>query len=108
MKLDFEFACDDDCLDRIVPSDLRGLIAERDRLSDERDCLSMSNAQLHSMVEQAQQDLADQAEALQRAHTELDRMRELVSRLRDGATIFDEQGIEISKTEMNRKIRNAP
>ena len=28
----FEFATHDDCLDKLVPSDLRALVAERDRL----------------------------------------------------------------------------
>lgn len=31
----FEFACRDDCLNRMVPSDLRALVAERDRLRAE-------------------------------------------------------------------------
>lgn len=30
MNIDFEFACQDDCLDKMVPSDLRKLVAERD------------------------------------------------------------------------------
>jgi hypothetical protein len=32
--IDFDFACRDDCLDRMVPSDLRTLVAERDRLRE--------------------------------------------------------------------------
>jgi len=32
MKITFEFATQDDCLDKIVPSDLRLLVGERDRL----------------------------------------------------------------------------
>ena len=32
MKITFEFATQDDCLDRMVPSDLRVLVAQRDRL----------------------------------------------------------------------------
>ncbi len=31
-KIDFDFACRDDCLDLMVPSDLRKLVAERDTL----------------------------------------------------------------------------
>ncbi len=31
-EITFEDACRDDCLDRMVPSDLRQLVAERDRL----------------------------------------------------------------------------
>lgn len=31
----FEQACDDRCLEKLVPSDLRQLVAERDRLVDE-------------------------------------------------------------------------
>lgn len=30
--VDFEFACQDDCLEKMVPSDLRQLVAERDAL----------------------------------------------------------------------------
>ena len=30
MKIDFEFACRDDCLSKMVPSDLRMLVCERD------------------------------------------------------------------------------
>lgn len=33
----FEFACRDDCLDKLVPSDIRQLVAERDRLRAEID-----------------------------------------------------------------------
>jgi len=32
MKITFEFATQDDCLDRMVPSDLRVLVAQRDSL----------------------------------------------------------------------------
>jgi len=32
MDIDFNFACRDDCLDKMVPSDLRVLVAERDYL----------------------------------------------------------------------------
>ena len=32
MKITFEFATQDDCLDRMVPSDLRVLVEQRDRL----------------------------------------------------------------------------
>lgn len=35
MSIDFEFATRDDCLDRMVPSDLRALVSERDRLQAE-------------------------------------------------------------------------
>lgn len=31
MKIDFDFACQDNCLDHMVPSDLRQLVSERDR-----------------------------------------------------------------------------
>lgn len=34
-EVTFDFACRDDCLDRMVPSDLRALVAERDRLRAE-------------------------------------------------------------------------
>jgi hypothetical protein len=32
MNITFEFACQDDCLNKMVPSDLRGLVCERDEL----------------------------------------------------------------------------
>ncbi len=32
MSVTFEFATHDDCLDKMVPSDLRDLVAERDEL----------------------------------------------------------------------------
>lgn len=32
MKITFEFATQDDCLDKLVPSDLRALVVERDSL----------------------------------------------------------------------------
>lgn len=31
MKITYEFACQDDCLDKMVPSDLRQLVNERDQ-----------------------------------------------------------------------------
>lgn len=37
LVIDFDFACQDDCLDRMVPSDLRTLVAERDRLQSRLD-----------------------------------------------------------------------
>lgn len=33
LKINFAFACRDDCLERMVPSDLRALVRERDALS---------------------------------------------------------------------------
>lgn len=41
MNIDFEFACQDDCLDKIVPSDLRKLVAERDALAAQVEQLSI-------------------------------------------------------------------
>lgn len=35
VEVTFDFAYRDDCLDRMVPSDLRALVAERDRLRAE-------------------------------------------------------------------------
>ena len=32
MNITYEFACRDDCLDNMVPSDLRALVVERDKL----------------------------------------------------------------------------
>jgi len=31
--IDFEFACRDDCLEHMIPSDLRQSVSERDQLS---------------------------------------------------------------------------
>jgi len=42
----FEFATHDDCLDKMVPSDLRGLVGERDRLIER-------NRELESQAESA-------------------------------------------------------
>lgn len=39
MNIDYGFACQDDCLDKMVPSDLRKLVAERDVLQNEREAL---------------------------------------------------------------------
>ena len=36
MKITFEFATQDDCLDRMVPSDLRVLVAQREWLHSSR------------------------------------------------------------------------
>ena len=38
-KITFEFACLDDCLDKMVPSDLREVVAERDRLRERNEAL---------------------------------------------------------------------
>lgn len=40
MKIDFDFATKDDCLDKLVPSDLRQLVCERDSAIAERDALA--------------------------------------------------------------------
>jgi hypothetical protein len=34
MNIDFNFATKDDCLDKMVPSDLRQLVRERDKLRE--------------------------------------------------------------------------
>ncbi len=39
MDITFEFATRDDCLDQMVPSDLRQLVAERDAALRQRDAL---------------------------------------------------------------------
>ena len=39
MKITFEFATQDDCLDKMVPSDLRVLVAQRDRLQERIEAL---------------------------------------------------------------------
>jgi len=46
MKITFEFATQDDCLDRMVPSDLRVLVAQRDRLQAQV-------AQLYNLIKYA-------------------------------------------------------
>jgi len=35
-EIDFDFATRDDCLQQMVPSDLRRIVKERDRLRDEK------------------------------------------------------------------------
>lgn len=47
MSIDFDFATRDDCLDRMVPSDLRQLVAERDRLRAKYDELIMQVSLKH-------------------------------------------------------------
>ena len=42
MSITFEFAVRDDCLDKMVPSDLRQLVAERDHALSEVDGLTMT------------------------------------------------------------------
>jgi hypothetical protein len=49
MKITFEFATQDDCLDRMVPSDLRVLVAQRDRLQ-------ALVAELYDLIKYAQVD----------------------------------------------------
>ena len=49
MKITFEFATQDDCLDRMVPSDLRVLVAQRDRLQ-------ARVAELYDLIKYAQVD----------------------------------------------------
>ena len=39
MEITFEFACRDDCLGKMVPSDLRQVVAERDRLRERNEAL---------------------------------------------------------------------
>jgi hypothetical protein len=39
MRITFEFATQDDCLDKMVPSDLRVLVAQRDRLQERIEAL---------------------------------------------------------------------
>ena len=46
MEINFEFATQDDCLDKMVPSDLRLLVGERDRLQ-------ARVAELESFINQA-------------------------------------------------------
>jgi hypothetical protein len=44
MEITFEFACQDDCLDKMVPSDLRQVVAARDRY---KALLEECHTQLH-------------------------------------------------------------
>lgn len=50
MNITFEFACQDDCLDKMVPSDLRKIVRERDELRAERDQLKADNTVLSEAV----------------------------------------------------------
>ena len=51
MNITIEFARRDDCLDKMVPSDLRVLVAKRDTLQAERDRLEAKIAKMLPIVE---------------------------------------------------------
>lgn len=50
-EIDFEFARRDDCLDRMVPSDLRRIVSERDHLRGQARYLVRCLEEEHSKVE---------------------------------------------------------
>lgn len=50
MNIDYEFACQDDCLDKMVPSDLRKLICERDQAYRNIDVITAERAALAAQV----------------------------------------------------------
>lgn len=50
MNITFEFACRDDCLENMVPSDLRKLVIERDYLLAEVERLREKNERLHTLL----------------------------------------------------------
>ena len=53
MSINFDLACRDDCLDLLVPSDLRQLVAERDRAQQRTKELQEKNAELVNLVTEA-------------------------------------------------------
>jgi len=58
LKIDFAFACRDDCLERMVPSDLRMLVGERDLAQGQVGDLSMLVRQLVQALRKASPDHA--------------------------------------------------
>lgn len=56
MHIDFDFATQDDCLDKMVPSDLMGLVVERDQLQEQvdslRDSLEQTTDQLMAKIDE--------------------------------------------------------
>ena len=70
MEITFEFACRDDCLGKMVPSDLRQVVAERDRLRERNEALEKDFA-YHSELCTIQQARIDELEgALTAAYQE--------------------------------------
>ena len=57
-EITFEFATHDDCLDKMVPSDLRIIVSERDQLR-------ARNAELEAEVERLRKVLVDAKEELE-------------------------------------------
>ncbi len=60
MEITFDFACQDDCLDKMVPSDLRQVVSEREQLRSraamlekERDELRARVAELNTCINHA-------------------------------------------------------
>lgn len=51
MHITFDFATKDDCLDKMVPSDLRQLVSERDHAIKERDALAAQVGTLRSALD---------------------------------------------------------
>lgn len=51
MNITFEFACQDDCLDKMVPSDLRKLVNERDQLKADNAVLAEAATAYAEVIE---------------------------------------------------------
>lgn len=52
MEIDFDFACRDDCLDQMVPSDLRVLVGQRDKALEQ---VAMLESRLSSATQECAQ-----------------------------------------------------
>ena len=64
-EIDFEFATKDDCLQKMVPSDLRVIISERDKLREEKvELLEMLESCAKSLEYHQRWVLADSAWAV--------------------------------------------
>ena len=50
MNITFDFACRDDCLDGMVPSDLRVLVSQRDKLFKENELLLSKIRKVHDIA----------------------------------------------------------
>lgn len=51
MEIDFDFACRDDCLDQMVPSDLRVLVGQRDKALEQ---VAMLESRLSSATQECE------------------------------------------------------
>ncbi|WP_236080515.1 hypothetical protein [Pseudomonas aeruginosa] len=81
-KIDMEFARRDDCLERMVPSDLRLLISERDKAEAEAQAL-------REEVARAEQHRNDQADLIVSLRTEVAALRTKLAMAEDAAAKGD-------------------